>query len=73
MRVLEDILKVLFALSLLIARTIFWTALGSLPVIYFFTEVDSVVIEIIITNIIVNFCYYKMMVWYAPKNKSLEM
>ena len=73
MRALEDIFKVLFALSLLIARTIFWTALGSLPIIYFFLEVDSIILEIVITSIIVSFCYYKMMIWYAPKNKSLEM
>lgn len=71
MRSLQDLFEVLFMLSLLVARMIFWTALGSLPIIYFFLEVDSIVSEIVITSIIVSFCYYKMMIWYAPKNKSL--
>jgi len=64
MESLKDLFEVLFMLSLLIARMVFWTALGSLPIIYFFLEVDSIVFEIVITNIIVSFCYYKCFIWF---------
>lgn len=57
-------------LSLVIARMIFWIALGSLPIIYFFTEVDSIIMKIAITSIIDSFCYYKMMIWYK-NNKNI--
>lgn len=69
MESLKDLFEVLFMLSLLVARTIFWTALGSLPIIYFFLEVDSIVSEIVITSIIVSFCYYKYGIWYKTDRK----
>ena len=64
MELIKSLFRVLFLLSLLISRVIFWTTLGSLPVIYFFVEVSSVVLEIVITAMIVSFCYYKMMIWF---------
>jgi hypothetical protein len=73
MKTLKDIFHLLFLLSLLVARMIFWTAIGSLPVIYFFIEADAIVTEVIITSIIVSFCYYKMMIWYKVKNNRCRI
>lgn len=69
MESLKDLFEVLFMLSLLVARMVFWTALGSLPIIYFFLEVDSIVSEIVITSIIVSFCYFRMMIWFKTKRE----
>lgn len=69
MESLKDLFEVLFMLSLLVARVIFWTALGALPIIYFFLEVDSIVSEIVITSIIVSFCYYKCFIWFKTKRE----
>ena len=71
MQLLKDIFHILFLLSLMVSRMIFWTALGSLPIIYFFLEVDSIVMEIVITSIIVSFCYYKMFVWFKGKGRKI--
>ena len=65
------IIENLVLLSLLIARLVFWTALASLPIIYFFLEVDSIVGEIVITSIIVSFCYYRMMIWFKTDDKKI--
>ena len=64
MELIKSLFRVLFLLSLLVSRIVFWTTLGSIPVIYFFAEVSSVVLEIVITTMIVSFCYYKCFVWF---------
>ena len=71
MRVIESIFRILFLLFLLIARLVFWTAIASLPIIYFFVAVESIVSEAIITSIIVSFCYYRMMIWFREDNKKI--
>lgn len=71
MRVIKSIFRILFLSSLLIARLVFWTALASLPIIYFFTEVESIVFEVVITLIIVSFCYYRMMIWFRKDSKKI--
>lgn len=73
MESLKDLFEVLFLLSLLVARMIFWTALGSLPILYFFTEVDSIIFEIVITSIIVSFCYYQMMIWFKLRDNRRKI
>lgn len=73
MRILTSIFHILFLLSLVIARIVFWTALGSLPIIYFFLEVDSIIMEIVITSIIVSFCYYQMMIWFKTNNNGRKI
>lgn len=71
MRVIKSIFRILFLSSLLIARLVFWTALASLPIIYFFVAVESIVFEVVITLIIVSFCYYRMMIWFRKDSKKI--
>ena len=71
MRVIKSISRILLLLSLLIARLVFWTALASLPIIYFFVAVESIVFEVVITLIIVSFCYYRMMIWFRKDSKKI--
>ena len=70
MEIIKSLFRVLFLLSLLVARIVFWTALGSIPVIYFFAEVSSVVLEIVITTVIVSFCYYRLMIWFRYQQSN---